>query len=33
MAGTKDPLKGVIRDAVFNGKLFGLNNPINWTRK
>lgn len=30
MAGTKEPLKGVIRDAVFNGKLLRLNEPVSF---
>lgn len=30
MAGTKEPLKGVIRDAVFNRKLLRLNEPVNF---
>jgi len=30
MAGTKEPLKGVIRDAVFNGKLLRLNDPVSF---
>ncbi len=32
MAGTKEPLKGVIRDAVFNGKLLRLNEPVSFER-
>ncbi|XP_054153012.1 laminin subunit alpha-2-like [Oppia nitens] len=30
MAGTKESLKGVIRDAVFNGKLLRLNEPVSF---
>ena len=30
MAGTRDPLKGVIRDAIFNGKLLRLNEPVSF---
>lgn len=30
MAGTKESLKGVIRDAVFNGRLLKLNEPVSF---
>jgi hypothetical protein len=30
MAATKEPLKGVIRETVFNGKLLRLNEPVSF---